>query len=87
MKHLNIILQEMYKRVNANFKEHKNEDGWYIKYSWTEDEQNKFEKWLIKYMEKHKEARQELMSIQSNTPIFLQKFAKMFLLNYGWKLK
>ena len=87
-KYLRTILKEMSKRVDADFDslEFTNPD-WFRQCEWTEEEQNEFNKWLIKYLRDNTKARNELMSIPSKNKVFLQKFADSFSFNYGWKLK
>ena len=85
MKYLDIILKKMFSMVKADYSKFKNEPNWFMKRSWTEEQQNKFRQWLIDYMTKNSEARQELMSIRSKK--FVNKFVDEFIFNYGWKIK
>ena len=85
MKHLDVILGKMFSIVKADYRLFENKPLWFHKYSWTEEEQNKFEKWLIEYMKTHSEARKELMTIKSIKMV--PKFVNEFIFNYGWKLE
>ena len=87
-KHLRVILKEMCKRVKCNYSSFNfDKPNWFWGYQWTEPEQDDFRDWLINYMKKHKDAREELMSINSKETYMLERFANWFLLDYGWKLK
>ena len=85
MKNIDVILEKMFSMVKADYSKFKNKPNWFYEYSWTEDEQNKFEKWLTEYMTKNSEARTELMSIRNVKRI--PKFVNEFIFNYGWKLE
>ena len=85
-KHLATILKEMCKRVDADFeKVNFKSKTWYSKCSWTEAEQNDFKKWLVKYLKKNSEARREMMENPTTISKIIDKFANMFIFNYGWK--
>jgi len=86
--YLSKILKEMCRRVRTNFDSinFKKRD-WYLKKEWTIKEEEKFNKWLVKYLSKNIKARQELMTIPSKSKIFLQKFVETFSFSYGWKIK
>jgi hypothetical protein len=87
-KQLKEILTEMFLRVNQKFSEDLvKEPDWYLEFTWTEQEQEDFKKWLIEYLKNNKESRYELMSIPNKSQRFLESFANEFLLNYGWKFK
>ena len=80
------ILQEMCKRVNANYDEiNFQEDNWYHKYSWTLEEENEFKKWLINYFNNNKSAFKVMCKFPSITKI--EKLVDEFIFQYGWKLK
>ncbi len=87
-KYLEEVLREMCKRANVKFEDVDfKEREWYLKNSWTAEEQEDFEKWLYDYLRKNVEARYELMSIPRNSKRFLQGFVSEFILNYGWTQK
>ena len=58
---------------------------WYLDNCWTAQEEDAFKDWLIDYLKKNREARQNLMNIPSTNKRFLEGFADAFLLNYGWR--
>lgn len=89
-KHLTIILTEMCKRVNVKFEDVDfKEKEWFMKHSWTEEEQDDFKKWLVDYWYSNKEARKEMLSSGGirRTKKKLKDIAAWFLLDYGWKIK
>jgi len=84
-KHLKIIMEEMCNRVGVYFDDIDfKEDRWYQKYSWSEKEEESFKEWLLNYLLKNKEAREELLSFKSKTGI--KKAVDQFMLGYGWKI-
>ena len=87
-KHLVIILKEMCKRVGADYnKVYFHKEGWFSKYTWTEEEYNDFLKWLVDYLYKSNDARKELMEYNYKTKKHIKKAVDMFGLCYGWKFK
>lgn len=85
-KYLKVIIKEMCNRVGVNFDKvnFKNKE-WFMKHEWTEKEQDNFREWLISYLSKEKEARQEIMRIPSNNKRFVEDAANQFILMWGWK--
>jgi hypothetical protein len=87
--YINKILKEMCNIVHANPKkiDFKKED-WFYKHEWTEAQQDKFKSWLIKLLKTNGDARRQLMAHPSlHSDKDLEKFANMFIFNYGWKTK
>jgi len=87
--HLKVILEEMCKRVGANYNEidfFDKEDPFYMKYEWSVEEQDDFADWLCNYMMDSKEARFELMAYHRKDKKTIREFVNMFILNFGWKL-
>lgn len=82
------ILKKQCKMVGADYskidfkKEH-----WFWDYEWTEEKQDKFIEWLTEYIKKNKKARSRLMSIPSTNKNSLERFAREFTMNFGWKNK
>jgi len=86
-KYLEEVLKEMCSRVGADFdKINFKEDGWFMKYSWTEDEEADFKKWLANYL-KDRKAMMSLYQSSTTNKYFREKAADAFIFNYGWKLK
>lgn len=84
-KHLKAILKEMCKRVKAPYtKMNFSKKNWFLTYSWTEEEENDFREWLIKYVKKDKYARMELAG-RSHCDV--NKLVNEFIFNYGWTTK
>lgn len=86
MKHLQVVLEEMFKRVGDTYLPSKTEgDEWYLKHEWTEKEQEDFMEWLTNYLMTNKEARHELLSFPIRNKKRCQQAASWFNLMYGWK--
>lgn len=85
-KYLIEILEEMFSRVELEFNMNFIlQPEWYLKYSWTEQQEDEFIEWLIEYMLKNKDARDELMIIPSKNKKFIKEWVNEFILNYGWR--
>lgn len=86
--YLEIILKEMCIRVGADYdKINFTKDGWYSRHSWTEDEQDSFNKWLSKYLVNNKKISRVLYGITFRSLKSTKKAVDMFSLCYGWKIK
>jgi aromatic ring-opening dioxygenase catalytic subunit (LigB family) len=85
-KHLKEILDNMCLVVGAKDLDFK-KDGWFMEYEWTEEEQEQFRKWIVKYLTENKEARQELMKWPRKHKATIEKFSREFIFNYGFKIK
>ena len=62
--------------------------NWFWEHTWTAEQEQEFRAWLINYLKTTPAARRELMrfpSLQGKRD--LERFADLFLLNYGWKTK
>jgi hypothetical protein len=86
MNHTDKILKEMFSRVGVK-KVDTSKPDWFLKHSWTAEEEIYFINWLTDYLMEHKEARQEIMRFPFKDKKELRKFAQWFVLNYGWKYK
>lgn len=90
-KHVDVILKEMHKRVNAKFVPKnvygKENDGWINRHSWTVKEQDDFKAWLTAYLKNSSEARRAIMEHPISTEHYLEKTASWFVFDYGWRLK
>lgn len=76
-ENLNEILTEMFRVVGGEYSEEVvKEEEWYLKYKWTHDQQNEFEKWLINYIKKTCKVSKKLAT----------KEAGWFIFNFGWGL-
>lgn len=81
---LKIILDEMCSRVGAKDIDFE-ENEWYLKYSWTEEEQEDFRKWLADFFYNNSKVRRVFHIIKSKREC--NKASGMFILNYGWRTK
>ena len=82
MENLDIVnncLKEMFKRVGLEYPniELTDKPDWYWKYEWTEDEENDFKLWMVKYLQKYSDM----------VDYYIDKEVGWFLLSYGWKTK
>jgi len=80
---LKTILDEMCSRVGArdiNFEE----NDWYLKYTWTEEEQDDFIKWLADFLHANSNAR-KLFNMIGNSKKQCKHGAMLFNLYFGWK--
>ena len=86
--HLKIIMKEMCKQVKAQFsKIDFKKKNWFMKYEWTEHEQEEFKNWLKDYLKNNLEARREIMEHPTNNNKFIEKTVNWFCFDYGWKIK
>jgi hypothetical protein len=85
-KYLKEILDKMCLVVNAknvDFKKY----NWFMDYEWTEDKQEEFRKWLVEYLMKNKEARQDLMKFPTKNKKTIERCSQEFMFNYGFKTR
>jgi hypothetical protein len=83
-KELKTILDEMCSRVGAkdiNFEE----SEWYLKHTWTKEEQEDFRNWLSDFLYNNSKAR-KVFSIPKSKK-YCNKASGMFILSYGWRTK
>ena len=93
--HLEIILEQMCSIVDTKFDDIDwDNPEWYMTRSWDEPTQNIFEKWLVEYLKRNKDARVEILteslhgSVSKGHKLTLLKQAvTWFLFNYGWRYK
>jgi hypothetical protein len=69
-------IAEMHKFINVPYDEDacKKED-WFMRHTWTSEEEDKFKEWLITEIRKDFEFSKKISENEAN----------FFLLNYGWK--
>ena len=88
VKHLSVILNEMCKRVDVDYKAMDfNKQGWFWKHSWRQEQEDSFVEWLANYLRENKDARDTLMQYQTKNKRETLEFAKSFVWNYGWKIR
>jgi len=87
LKHTEKIIRKMCNVVGADInKIDFTKPDWYTKYKWSEEEQEKFTTWLSEYLYDNSEARKELMAMPIKDKKTTNGAARIFMLNYGWKL-
>ena len=77
-KELDEILSMMFNVVNVNFQSIKKScrgNNWFMKHTWSKEQEQKFEQWLKKFLMK-KLRMPAKMAIE---------YAKWFTFDYGWK--
>lgn len=78
-KEVHKYLKEMFKRVGEEYPNPFTEqDDWYTKKSWTEEEQDNFRDWLKKEMKKDNKRWSEKI---------IKSEVAFFLLMWGWTIK
>lgn len=86
--YLKELLIEMFRIVGASFtEEFIQAPGWYVKYSWSQEEEFSFKEWATRHLYKSKEARQALMAFPRKNKALIAKTIDEFIFNYGWKDK
>ncbi|MBU1067589.1 hypothetical protein KKE60_07355 [Patescibacteria group bacterium] len=87
-KYLEIVLQEVCKRVGApcegiDFKK----DRWFEDYSWTMKEEESFTNWMVDLLYNNSSARRELTGHCGKNKKMCERAAQEFVFMYGWKYK
>jgi hypothetical protein len=83
--YLKAILINMCETVGADFNKIKfNTKKWFLKFLWTEEEENNFRNWLENYLYQEPKARKELMSLPRKNKKLIKNVVDEFLFMYGW---
>ena len=86
-KEVDFILAKMCEVVGCDFDTFDfNQEGWYAKHKWTHEQEEKFKRWMVAYLQRNKKARTSL-GIIGNSKTWIERGVNMFLLNYGWYTK
>jgi len=87
-KEVDIILKHMCEIINVDYDTiNIKEEDWYLKHSWTLEQEKNFVNWLANYLYTNKEARLALYKVSHKfTKTQCEKKAGFFAFNYGWKL-
>jgi hypothetical protein len=65
-----------------------NEDKWYSKYSWTQKQEDEFQKWFVDYLYNNYKARKHFLTMPTRrNKKYITKAVRMWLFQYGWKYK
>lgn len=88
INYVGIVIKKMCNMVGAdyrkiNFKGNK----WFMKYSWTEEQQEEFKKWMEDYLYKSSDARRGIMIHNIKNKKIIKETVAFFVFNYGWKFK
>ena len=82
------VLREMCRRVGARYEDIDFSDpAWFLKYEWTESEEEDFINWLTKELALDAQLRKDLMRYPTTRRKLLRRFAELFAANFGWRLK
>lgn len=84
-KYLKKILEEMCKRVGADYGIVNSSDTWYLQFEWTPEQESDFEDWLKNYVWENADVR-KYFGLPKDKKI-VRKFAEGFVFEYGWTLK
>lgn len=80
------VLKEMCKIAKVDYSKVKfNKPDWFLKHSCDEKQQDKFRKWMIKYLKTNKKAREEIMSIPIKDTKRIKKTVDWFIFQYFWR--
>ena len=87
--HVETILRKMCEMVNADYSKIQfNSPNWFMAYTWTIEQEAECIDWIVGYLLKNKEAREELMTFPRwKTKKHLVTVAQEFTFQYGWKYK
>lgn len=61
---------------------------WYLRHSWTEDDESDFKRWLYKALSKDKDIRRDLLGpYRWPSPWTRRRAADEWCLMYGWRIR
>ncbi len=60
------------------------ESRWFMEYSWTEEQEKEFKKWLMDYMKALSKQEYYQLSTYSKNKTNMEKIAEEWCWNYGW---
>lgn len=62
-------------------------DDWFLRTTWTEQQQDDFKDWLIEYLKKNPKAIKELTGLSLTSKKFRTKVAGQFIFLYGFTVE
>ena len=75
----------MFKIVKQDFTwEYTKREDWYLKNTWSDEQQIEFKNWLVDYLYNNLEARKEIMNVPIRNKKTIISVVDWFLLDYGW---
>lgn len=82
---ISLVMREMCRRVDlpyesVDFKE----PGWFMRNSWSVDEEKAFTNWLTEVLHKNQHVREGFTDHDINTKKDCRLLATSFVLTYGW---
>lgn len=84
--HMKVILTKLLSYSEFDINEFDfNTREWFMKNTWTDDEESEFKEWMIDYLYKNKKAQKEIMDRSNATKKRIEGTVGYFLLNFGWK--
>lgn len=89
IKSLETITKKMFKIVKTDYPKNESyfkKQGWFLKHSVTEEQQDRFREWMIDYLEKNREARIDFGVYRKNGKQ-IESDVNMFILNYFWRVR
>ena len=86
--HLHVVLGNMCRYVEADYKEIDfDSKQWFEDYTWDNEKENHFKKWLTDYIYGVRDAQKELYGRTTMRKKECEDAASMFVFNYGWSSK
>jgi hypothetical protein len=86
--HFRKIIAEMCRRVGADPKKvNPKKKDWFMKHSWTEEEQDDFVNWATDYLYKNPEARKEILNHPTRNKKLIKGAMEELVLKWGWKFE
>ena len=85
---MTMVLKAMCDAVDVNFDSidfWNQDESYFMKHSWSEEQETNFSKWLAGNLMVNKELREEMMRVPSKNKKLCEKCANEFIWNYGWK--
>lgn len=87
---LEIALRKMFEYVDADYDTFDfGVDGWYLSFTWTQEDQNDYADWLARKIWKEPKFRRGVARFPAlcRTLEASRGVANMFILTYGWKTR
>lgn len=82
------ILTKMFSIVGEEFyEEDVQESDWYMKFSWTLEQEKEFKDWMIDFLYTTPYARREMMRNPTKNKKYIVRVVDEFIFNYGFTTK
>lgn len=82
------VIDKMFEAVGKKFNPQiPKKPDWFLRYSWTEKQQDEFISWFADYLYKNKDVQLAMYETGSGSKKQQTERAQFFVFSYGWKLK